>query len=68
MDDDLDREKPDATFRSPARARRRAGHYTVTRVPERLHKALKLYAISVDRSLGAVVIEALEEYLAARRE
>jgi predicted HicB family RNase H-like nuclease len=66
MYDDLDREKPGPKFRSPARTTRRVGRVTVTQVPERLHKALKLYAISVDRSLGAVVIEALEEYLARR--
>jgi predicted HicB family RNase H-like nuclease len=66
MHDDRAREKPGAKFRSPARTRRRAGHYAVNRVPERLHKALKLYAVSMDRSLEAVVVEALEEYLARR--
>jgi predicted HicB family RNase H-like nuclease len=44
-----------------------AGQYFATRVPQRLHRALKLYAVGAGRSLGAVVVEALEEYLAARR-
>jgi hypothetical protein len=61
-----DREKPSQKLRSAPRSRLRAGHYTVTKLPERLHRALKLYAISVDRPLGAVVCEALENYLAAR--
>jgi hypothetical protein len=63
--DDLG-EKASPKLRSQPRGRLPAGHYCATRLPEELHKALKLYAISVDRALGAVVIEALVEYLAAR--
>jgi hypothetical protein len=45
-----------------------AGQCGAAKIPQRLHRALKLYAIGVGRPLGAVVVEALEEYLAARRE
>jgi predicted HicB family RNase H-like nuclease len=44
------------------------GQSCAARIPQRLHRALKLYAIAAGRSLEAVVSEALEEYLAARRE
>jgi hypothetical protein len=55
-------------FSNVPRRRLPGSHYFATRLPARLHKAAKLHAISLDVPLGTVLIEALEEYLVARRK